>query len=703
MKEKVYLDLVLETLHQKIDEIRTKIEGNEKDIETMHDYFWENYAEFDEYGYEIYDNNNALNSRFREQESYQKEKMRYERMLDSPYFGRVDFCYEGEEASEVYYIGIGNLARNRAEDPYVFDWRAPVSGLFYDYDKGEAQFEAPAGILKGEITKKKQYKIKNGKILYVLESEMNIDDEILQQALLEHANASLKNIVTTIQKEQNTIIRDQSHRILAVQGCAGSGKTSVALHRIAYLLYHNRKNLNASQILILSPNSIFADYISRILPELGEENICEMTFDDFAYHSLKEYGEAEDRYDEMEKLLHDQESEEYFTVNGLQPSTKEADYKQTKEYIEELNAFILKLEWELVNIKDFYYKNMRLKASEISDLFYEKFAETPILSRMEKIGEYLIDAEETLRNKNIKEEEKQEIFDRFHRMYETKNILEIYNRFLEESGRKSLDVTDGILRYEDVYPLLYLKYAVLEIPKRGEVKHLVVDEMQDYTYLQYVLIDRLFDCPMTILGDKVQTMAEKKQDVLSFLPKIFGKNVHCMYLNKSYRSTSEIMEFANRLVGEEELQTVERHGEEPVVFHAETQEEMYEKMGKDICYAADPKDRAIPEYPERIENESGADTIAVLCLNADHAKQTFDRLKQMSLELELSLLKKDSMRFHKGISVMPFYLAKGLEFDAVFLPDLQDYVTPLHKQALYINATRALHVLRLYGVSPDFK
>ena len=156
------------------------------------------------------------------------------------------FCYEGEEASEVYYIGIGNLARNRAEDPYVFDWRAPVSGLFYDYDKGEAQFEAPAGILKGEITKKKQYKIKNGKILYVLESEMNIDDEILQQALLEHANASLKNIVTTIQKEQNTIIRDQSHRILAVQGCAGSGKTSVALHRIAYLLYHNRKNLNAS-------------------------------------------------------------------------------------------------------------------------------------------------------------------------------------------------------------------------------------------------------------------------------------------------------------------------------------------------------------------------------------------------------------------------------------------------------------------------
>lgn len=455
MKEAAYLSLTLETLWQKIREIQAKIAGNEKDIENMHDYFWENYAEFDEYGYEIYDNNNALKSRFREREAYQKEKMRYERMLDSPYFGRVDFCYEGEDASEVYYIGIGNLAKSRAADPYVFDWRAPVSGLFYDYDKGKAQYEAPAGIIKGEITKKKQYKIKNGKLLYVLESEMNIDDEILQQALLEHANASLKSIVTTIQREQNQVIRDQNHRILAVQGCAGSGKTSVALHRIAYLLYHNRKNLNASQILILSPNSIFADYISRILPELGEENICELTLDDFAYHSLKEYGEAEDRYDEIEKSFYVKEQEAFLAANGLMPSTKESDYKQTKGYIEELNAFILELEWELVELKDFHYKNMRLNASELSDLFYERFSETPILNRMDKIGEYLIDAEETLRSKTMKEEEKQEIFDRLCRMYETKNLLEIYNRFLEKSGREPLEVSDGILRYEDVYPLLY--------------------------------------------------------------------------------------------------------------------------------------------------------------------------------------------------------------------------------------------------------
>lgn len=183
----------------------------------------------------------------------------------------------------------------------------------------------------------------------------------------EHADASLKSIVTTIQKEQNSIIRDTTHRILAVQGCAGSGKTSVALHRIAYLLYHNRKNLSAAQVLILSPNSIFADYISRILPELGEENICEMTFDDFAYRELRSYGEAEDRYDEIEKRLHMDSMGDFLT--------EEADAKQTKEYVEELNAFALSLEWELMNFKDFHYKKMEMKESEISDLFYEKFAD----------------------------------------------------------------------------------------------------------------------------------------------------------------------------------------------------------------------------------------------------------------------------------------------------------------------------------------
>lgn len=677
MSEASYLHLVKEILRQKIRGIDDKLVGTDQDIASMHDYFWENYTEFDEYGYELYDNSSALKSRIKEQEEYKKERRRYERMLDAPYFGRVDFRYAGEEKPETYYIGIGNLAKNRAENPYVFDWRAPVSGLFYDYDKGPAQFVAPAGVLSGEITKKKQYKIKNGEIVYILESDINIDDEILQQTLSEHADASLKSIVTTIQKEQNKIIRDNQHRILAVQGCAGSGKTSVALHRIAYLLYHNRKNLNATEVLILSPNSIFADYISRILPELGEENICEMTLDDFAYRILREYGEAEDYYDEIEKMLHKEKPENYFLSRSLVPATKEADYKQTKGYMEELQGFALSLEWDLLNFKDFRYKKMEMKENKIAEMFYEKLTDVPILSRMGKIGEYFIDDWETLFNRNMKEEEKQEIFDGFNAMYETRNLFELYNRFLEESGRQTLDTFGGMLRYEDVYPLLYLKYAVSELPWRREVKHLVIDEMQDYSYLQYVLLGKMFDCPMTILGDKNQTMSEERQDVLQFLPKIFGREVHTVSLNKSYRSTLEITEFANCLMGEKNTAAINRHGKAPRIDDSQTPEEMYEKMASDI------------------KNEACADTIAVLCMDAESARKTAKKLQE-KIKREVTLFTKDSMKFKKGVSVMPFYLAKGLEFDVVFVPDLQNYTTPLQKQALYINVTRALHGLILY-------
>lgn len=679
MKEEAYLAKTLDALHKRIAEIDKKIEGNEKDIASMQEYVWENYAEFDEYGYETYDNSAAYKSRVKEKGEYQKERLRYERMLSSPYFGRVDFCYEGEDAPETYYIGIGNLSKGRASDPYVFDWRAPVSGLFYDYDKGPASFVAPAGVLKGEITRKRQYKIKNGSIVYVLENDMNIDDEALQQALSETADASLKNIVTTIQKEQNQIIRDESHRILAVQGCAGSGKTSVALHRIAYLLYHNRKQLRSAQVLILSPNSIFADYISRILPELGEESIQEMTFDEFAYHALREYGEAEDRADEMEKTLHAGEPEEYFAVRSLKPPTKEAEYKQTKAYMEELNGFALSLEWELMDFRDFQYKKMERKETELSDLFYEKFSDEPLLSRMERIGEHLIDAEETLRGKNMPEEEKQEALDRLNRMYQTRDLLKLYNHFLEGTGREAMDVSDGILRYEDVYPLLYLKYALLKPARRKEVRHLVIDEMQDYTYLQYDLIAKMFDCPMTLLGDRAQSMSGEERDVLTFLPKIFGKEVHPVCLDKSYRSTLEIMEFAGRLRTSAASPSVNRHGEAPKVSRAETKDEMYAQMAADL------------------KRQAGWETAAALCLDADSAIEAARELKSRLPGREVMLLTKDSMHFKKGISVMPFYLAKGLEFDAAVVPNVQDYVTPLHRQALYINATRALHWLRLYG------
>jgi DNA helicase-2/ATP-dependent DNA helicase PcrA len=671
-EEQQYLEMVITKVREKISHMTEKMENNVKDMESMHDYFWENYTEFDEYGYEMYDNKQALKVRLTQQEEYSLDAKRYNKMLDSPYFGRVDFRYDGEDEPEIYYIGIANLASGRAAVPLVFDWRAPVSGLFYDYDKGPGEFAAPSGSMKGEIVRKRQYKIRHGRILFALENEMNIDDEILQQTLAEHADAKLKSIVTTIQREQNSIIRDVSHRILAVQGCAGSGKTSVALHRIAYLLYHNREKLNAAQVLVLSPNSIFGDYISRILPELGEENICEMTLDDYAYRELIQFGEAQDRYDEIERRLQSKESEE-------------ASYKQSKEYVEELNEFILKLEWEVVDIKEFSYKNMFMKAHKISKLFYEKFCDIPIFARMGHIGEYLIDEEETLRDRNMEDEEKTVILEQLNKMYRVTDAFKLYQQFLEESGREKLKLIQGMIPYEDVYPLLYLKYATQELPKRRAVKHLVIDEMQDYSYLQYLIIQKLFTCPMTILGDKAQTMAEKQQDVLSFLPKIFGKDIYCVSLNKSYRSTWEISSYAASLLDDiaEENESVQRHGEEPKVQNYADEDVMYEAL------------------VNQIREQEEMSTIAVLCLDAASASETFTKLKAKMTEEEgaqVTLLHKDSMKFAAGISVMPFYLAKGLEFDVVFVPHVEKYCGSLQRQALYINATRALHVLKLLSV-----
>ena len=664
MEEEKYLELVLQTVRRKLEEVQKKLGDNARDMESMNDYFWDNYAEFDEYGYEMFDNKMALKTRLTQQEEYQRDRKRYEKMLDAPYFGRVDFCYDGDEEPEVYYIGVGNLTEDHGKGAYVYDWRAPVSGLFYDYDKGKASFQAPAGVMEGEITRKRQYKIRDGRLVFALETEMNIDDEILQQTLSENGDNRLKSIVTTIQKEQNSIIRDTRHRIMVVQGCAGSGKTSVALHRIAYLLYHNRESLQAAQVLVLSPNSIFGDYISRILPELGEENICELTLDDYAYRELNCYGEAEDKYDELERVLHGCASEE-------------AEYKQSKAYVQELDLFLMQQEWENVEIGDFKYKKIFCPEDIISRFFYEKFCDVPMLDRLGKIAEYLIDEQETIQGRDMEDEERQKVMEKINRMYVTMDPLELYNHFLAESGREEQLLTGDTIPYEDVYPLLYLKYSMKELPKRRKVKHVVIDEMQDYSYLQYRILQKLFDCPMTILGDRRQTMGEKQSNVMKFLPEIYGKEIFYIDMKKSYRSTREIMEYAEQISQENAgTQYVDRHGELPHTRTADTSEQMYEMLAKDLT------------------GETGCRTQGVLCLTQEEAEAVWNALREKGIEADL--LTKDSMKFRTGISVMPFYLAKGLEFDAVYIPNVQKYHSPLEKQAMYINVTRALHKLKLY-------
>ena len=672
-----YLQYVLKCLNDRLAQADAAILEGEKEIEDMHEYYWENYTEMDQYGYEDYDNQQALFRQMNANEEQFRLRKRFKKMQDSPFFGRVDFRYDGDEEAETFYIGIGNLSESAGSLPLVYDWRAPVSGLFYDYDKGPASYEAPSGIFEGEVTSKWQYKIRKGKMLYEFESDVKIDDEILGAELGSNGEVQLKNIVRTIQKEQNEIIRNTKDKIMVIQGAAGSGKTSVALHRIAYLLYHDRENLKSSNVLILSPNGVFADYISHILPELGEENIREMSFDLFAYRELKEIvGDCEDRYDQIERTV-------------LNPKIQEiCREKQSPEFVSKLDGFVLRLEDELMNFRDVEYRGCTLSEKEIIDLFYFKFLDVPLLSRMHSVAEYFIDQVETLRDRDLSDEEREEVMECFRSMYETRDCYVLYSRFLEKEGYRPLphcQIEKRRLRYEDVYPVLYLKYTLYQCRNHHGIKHVVVDEMQDYSWIQYLLIHKMFPCRMTILGDKAQTMEDETQDVLKFLPKIFGKDIRKIVMNRSYRNTMEVAQYANRLTGIEDMELFERHGEPVDERTFSSTEEALETV--------------LEKWLNRREE---FETEALIFLTEREAEHAFlyieKRLEEIApaAENQLCYMNRDSQSFKKGLTVTTFYLAKGLEFDQVFGIFEEDRESGLQCQAKYITATRALHELHMY-------
>ena len=689
-----YLSHVTESLKHRIVQLDESIEAGQKEIEGMHEYYWENYTEMDQYGYENFDNQQALLHEINASNEKIELRRRFRKMMDSPFFGRVDFCYEGEDEPEIFYIGIANLAEENGGLPLIYDWRAPVSGLFYDFDKGPASYLAPLGEIHGDIAAKWQYKIRGGKMIYEFESDVKIDDEILKAELGSNGDVQLKNIIRTIQKEQNAIIRNTSDRIMVIQGAAGSGKTSIALHRIAYLLYHDRKNLKSSSVLVLSPNGVFSDYISHILPELGEENIREMSFDLFAYKRLKNVvSDCEDRYDLIERQ-----------IAGL-CDEKLLKEKMSRDFLDRMEGYLVELEDSLMNFRDVEHRGVVKKEQEIIELFYFKFMDIPLLSRMDAVAEYFIDEVETLKGFDLPDEEREAVKSRFYRMYETRDLYVLYNRFLRQEGFPSLPQVQyekRKLRYEDVYPVLYLKYRLETQQEDSGVRHLIVDEMQDYSMIQYLIIQRLFKCRMTILGDREQTMDGEQQDVLTFLPKIFGKDIRRIVMNKSYRNTVEIASYANKLAGITEVELFERHGKPVVEKEFPGLEEALESVVRELRLE---KQAVIAENAdEGVEDIISYETAAVIARTADEARETYYILKE-KLEAEgfdtkerLSLLHRDSTNFQKGLTVTTFYMAKGLEFDQVFSVFPGEDRSPIVERARYIAATRALHELYMYEV-----
>ena len=672
-EEKEYLSEMIRKIGVQIEKTKEALSKGQKEIDNMHDYYWQNYTEMDQYGYEDYDNQQALLEQVNANAKQAKRKQRLKRMLDSPYFGRVDFRYEGEEEEETFYIGIGNFAERAGAVPLIYDWRAPVCGLFYDYDKGRASYQAPSGEMEGEICQKRQYKIQGGRLIYAFACDTKIDDDILKAELGGNGDVQLKNIVRTIQKEQNAIIRNTKDKILVIQGAAGSGKTSIALHRIAYLLYHDRERLKSSDILILSPGSVFSDYVSHILPELGEENIREMSFDLFAYRELKSVaGDCEDRYDYLERQIRFPDREEELRYQE----------KQSASFIGTIEGFLAVLEEELVELRGVVFKGFQKTEEEIIKLFYYKFQNTPLLKRLDAVMEYFTDEYETLRRKNLSEEETEALQVIFNRMYVMKDIYHIYNRMLEDNGYEPLPDVETERRkipYEDVYPMLYLKYRLEGQTARREIRHLVIDEMQDYSFLQYTILSRMFSCRMTILGDRAQTLDGSGQDVLSFLPKVFGKKLKKIVINKSYRNTLEIAEYAAKFIGLTGISFLERHGKE-------VEEQTFPTL--DMLFDA------------VAENLSGDyETAALLTMTEEEAYDIYRLIKEWVRERGISIhyIDRDSTAFDRGLTVTTYYLAKGLEFDQVFtvFPEKE---SPFFQQAAYISATRALHELYMYRI-----
>ena len=658
----------------------------------------------------------------RRHEFTKKLEEKYERMLLSPYFARMDFVEKGEGKAEKCYIGISNLINDNF-DFLVYDWRAPISSMFYDYEIGEASYKCPEGIVDGELTLKRQYKINNGKIEYMFDSNLKIDDEVLQDILSKSTDSKMKAIVTTIQREQNRVIRNEEYKNLIVQGPAGSGKTSIALHRIAYLLYKHRDKITPKNIVIFSPNDIFNDYISNVLPQLGEENMCQTTFREYMHKALGSKLKKENYCEMMEYILASRKEVSYeIRITNIK-------FKSSMEFIDVLKGYVHYVEKLNRNFTDIIFRdNLIISSKDLEELFFKDYVQLPLKRRLQKIRERILfllepyeknqieEVAEELRNSGsyidkseimerstaVVKNELKDIYYEINRMTEF-DLVDIYKKLFEkleffisssntkydekkirEIKRYTLEnLKVQRLNYEDQPPLLYLKGALGDLPKTSEIKYVIIDEAQDYSPLQYEIFYQLFESAnMTILGDLNQSI-NPFMNVGDYnnISNIFPKDSTCIInLTKSYRSTMEITKFSRRLLNKEVgVECVERSGDEPLILSFSDEEAIKEKLLEDI----------------KIYKGKGYKSIGIITRTAKEAQEVYSFLEN---KVTVKSIMKDDDEYVSDTLVIPAYLAKGLEFDVVLIYNAGDenYSCEEERLLLYTACTRALHVLCIY-------
>lgn len=627
------------------------------------------------------------------------------RLFKSPYFGRIDFVEEGEKAAEKIYIGMSSLSTNDTLDILIHDWRAPVSSMFYDFETGPSGYSCPAGRIEGQMLLKRQYKIEGARIVYMFDSSLIINDSMLQEILGKSTDNRMRTIVTSIQKGQNTVIRNSQNRILIVEGPAGSGKTSIALHRAAYLLYRYRETISSENILIFSPNHVFEDYISQVLPELGEENVRRSTFADYFGNAFAADSQLETMNQQMEYILSVNNPDE-IRLAGIR-------FKASPLFLDVLKRYVQHIESGLgLAFNDLVYHNSLMISSEdILALYKKQYDRLPCSNRLENVRQALfsliveyaaarIDDDKGVAAGPEDQEEYQRVKENILQMTAL-DVHSLYISLLKDIGVyvQAADehkagacccianstirgLEDGIINYEDLAPLVYLK-AVLEGQNdAGTVKHIIIDEAQDYTAVQYEIFRVVFrNCNMTILGDIHQTI-NRYMNVGSFdvISDIFNAVDHKrIALTKSYRSSKELADFSKSLLASSApVDQLNRHGAKPVVIRVST-DRVYMRIADDIL------DLKIKGYK----------LIAVICKTASQCRALH---QVVSTRVDIGLISNQNEVYHGDVIIIPSYLAKGLEFDAVLVSSVEDkdFLLPEDRRLLYTVCTRALHELYLY-------
>ncbi len=666
-EEKQFLARVMETLNRTLIQFTERIQGISKDLHEAKEYMYEHKASMDRM--EKYATIQSIFHGSIVGEGVVEHRKNIEKLLVSPYFGRIDFSEMGSKQSIPLYIGIHSFFDKSVQTNLIHDWRAPVSSMFYDFELGQAYFDAPEGRVEGSISLKRQYKIRNGRLEYMIENPSTVYDEVLQQVLSESSDRKMKNIVATIQRDQNPIVRNETSRVLIIQGVAGSGKTSIALHRIAFLLYRYKDTISADNILIISPNKVYADYIANVLPELGEERIPEMGMEELAAKVLQHRFQFQTYYEQVNHLL--EKNDKAFT--------ERIDFKSSAELLTRLDQFLVHINNEYFSPADLWVGRSLVPEWFIREKF-ESLHRLPVMKRFGILAQAIEDNILFYYKREVSAEERKFILKGVMGMFRVTNLRLLYREFYNWLGKPGMLKMTARSKYEfaDVFPLIYLMIRFEGHQPFEQVKHLLVDEMQDYSPVQYAVLSRLFPCNKTILGDSNQKVslagsstAEKIREVM--------QDAEVMKLRRSYRSTWEITRFAQQILPDSQLIAMERHGEKPVV-----------KKWAD-------KQQEVLSVAEHIKNfkASGYQSFGIICKTQKQADWLFE---QINGDGEMvSKLSDQSTTFSNGIIITPVHLSKGLEFDQVVVPFVSDdnYKTELDKHLLYISCTRAMHRLEL--------